>query len=167
MTQVSLLKNYEYRTLDPSGTSWPAVHVHGDDEICDVGRADERRLASGLADMVHTFHRDMRDTGRHRFDRALADRHQARANAAGGKPADRDHGRGNGDIRDDVDPYRDRAVRCRAPIDSRCMGQVAIIPTQVEHRSESNNYLKCVSSNDRTRGDGINSIASSVLGRNS
>ena len=87
--------------------------------------------------MVFTFHRDLRDLGRHRPYRALADRHQARTYAAGGELVGRDHDRGDGNIRDDVDSHRDRAVRCRTPVDSRCMGPVASTPTQIEHGSET------------------------------
>ena len=75
--------------------------------------------------MVYTLHWDMRDPGRHRPDRALADRYQARAHAAGGELADRDHDRGDGDIRDDVDPYSDPAIRCRTAVVVRCKGPVA------------------------------------------
>jgi hypothetical protein len=34
-------RNNEYNTLDPANTSWLVIYVHGLDEICDVGGADE------------------------------------------------------------------------------------------------------------------------------
>jgi hypothetical protein len=67
----------------------------------------------------------MRDPGWHWPDRALADRYQAGTHAAGGELADRDHDRGNGHIRADVDPYRDPAICCRTAVVGRRKGPVA------------------------------------------
>ena len=124
--------NYEHRALDPSDTSRPVVPVFRLDEIYYVCRADDRGVAGGFTDMVPTFYRDMRDPGRHRADRAVANRHQAWAHAAGCEPVDRDHDRCDGDIRDDEYLFRHTAVRGRAiavgrgkgPVERRlCLGE--------------------------------------------
>src|SRR3954471_14817786 len=86
--------------------------------------------------MVYTLYRGLRDPGRHRSDRAVADRDQARAHAACGELADRDHDRGNGDIRDDGDHLRDLTVRCRDPFVDRRKRQAA-------SKSEVNSENKC------------------------